>query len=72
MTAARIDVGVTAWLTERLPELEPPLAFTRIGDGQSNLTFRVDDAGGTPSCCAGRRSGRSSPRRTTWCASTGS
>jgi aminoglycoside phosphotransferase (APT) family kinase protein len=25
-------------------ELEPPLRFTRIGEGQSNLTFRVDDA----------------------------
>jgi aminoglycoside phosphotransferase (APT) family kinase protein len=38
---------VAAWLTERLPELEPPLLFTRVGEGQSSLTFRVDDAGGT-------------------------
>jgi aminoglycoside phosphotransferase (APT) family kinase protein len=38
---------VAAWLTERLPELDPPLRFTRVGEGQSSLTFRVDDAGGT-------------------------
>ncbi|NUR75497.1 MAG: phosphotransferase family protein [Thermoleophilia bacterium] len=42
-----IDVAsVTDWLTGRLPDLRPPLTFTRIGDGQSNLTFRVDDAAG--------------------------
>ena len=38
---------VAAWLTEQLPDLEPPLRFTRVGEGQSSLTFRVDDAGGT-------------------------
>ena len=38
--------SVTTWLAERLPELEPPLRFTRVGEGQSNLTFRVDDAAG--------------------------
>ena len=37
---------VTAWLTERLADLEPPLRFSRVGEGQSNLTFRVDDAAG--------------------------
>ncbi len=37
---------LTPWLTERLPELEPPLRFTRVGEGQSNLTFRLDDAAG--------------------------
>jgi len=37
---------VTSWLTERMTELEPPLRFTRVGEGQSNLTFRVDDAAG--------------------------
>jgi aminoglycoside phosphotransferase (APT) family kinase protein len=35
---------LTPWLVERLPELEPPFRFTRVGEGQSNLTFRVDDA----------------------------
>jgi aminoglycoside phosphotransferase (APT) family kinase protein len=40
-----IDVpAVTAWLREHLPWTEPPLRFTRIGEGQSNLTFRVEDA----------------------------
>jgi aminoglycoside phosphotransferase (APT) family kinase protein len=38
--------SVTDWLCGRLPELQPPLAFTRIGDGQSNLTFRVGDGAG--------------------------
>jgi len=37
---------LTQWLAARLPELEPPLRFTRVGEGQSNLTFRVDDAAG--------------------------
>ncbi len=37
---------LTPWLSERLPELEPPLRFTRVGEGQSNLTFRVDDGAG--------------------------
>jgi aminoglycoside phosphotransferase (APT) family kinase protein len=37
---------VTTWLAERLPQLEPPLSFARVGEGQSNLTYRVDDAAG--------------------------
>ena len=37
---------VTAWLVEQVPGLVPPLEFTRVGEGQSNLTFRVEDAGG--------------------------
>jgi aminoglycoside phosphotransferase (APT) family kinase protein len=42
-----IDLArLTPWLTERVPELEAPLRFTRVGEGQSNLTFRVDDAAG--------------------------
>ena len=38
--------GVTAWMQSLLPELQPPLAFHRIGDGRSNLTYRVVDAAG--------------------------
>ena len=34
------------WLSGPLPELEPPLGFVRIGEGQSNLTYRLEDAGG--------------------------
>ena len=29
-----------------LPELEPPLTFTLIAGGRSNLTYRVEDAAG--------------------------
>jgi aminoglycoside phosphotransferase (APT) family kinase protein len=46
-TPPGIDVdAVGGWLRAHVPALEPPLVFTRIGEGQSNLTFRVDDAGG--------------------------
>jgi aminoglycoside phosphotransferase (APT) family kinase protein len=38
--------AVTAWMQDRLPQLQPPLTFARIGDGRSNLTFRVTDAAG--------------------------
>lgn len=42
-----IDVpAVTAWLAERVDGIEPPLRFTRIGEGQSNLTFRVEGSRG--------------------------
>jgi aminoglycoside phosphotransferase (APT) family kinase protein len=42
-----IDVpAVTDWLVGRLPQLEPPLRFQRVGEGQSNLTYRVDAASG--------------------------
>jgi aminoglycoside phosphotransferase (APT) family kinase protein len=45
--APGIDVAhVTEWLASHEPELEPPLSFTRVGEGQSNLTFRVEDSGG--------------------------
>jgi aminoglycoside phosphotransferase (APT) family kinase protein len=40
------EARLSPWLAERLPELEPPFRFTRVGEGQSNLTFRVDDAAG--------------------------
>ena len=34
---------VTAWLTERAPECVPPLHFSLIAGGHSNLTFSVTD-----------------------------
>jgi aminoglycoside phosphotransferase (APT) family kinase protein len=37
---------VTEWMAARLPELRPPLTFTLIAGGRSNLTFRVEDADG--------------------------
>ncbi|MFA4928927.1 MAG: phosphotransferase family protein [Patulibacter sp.] len=43
-----IDVErVSAWLAGVLPDATAPFTFTRIGDGRSNLTFRVEDAAGT-------------------------
>ena len=42
-----IDVGaVTAWLAERVPGVQPPLSFSLIAGGRSNLTYRVADAAG--------------------------
>jgi aminoglycoside phosphotransferase (APT) family kinase protein len=48
MGVAGIDEQkVTHWLAERIPGLEPPLTFTLIAGGHSNLTFRCVDAAGT-------------------------
>jgi aminoglycoside phosphotransferase (APT) family kinase protein len=38
--------GVTDWFADHAPEVEPPLSFTLIAGGRSNLTYRVTDAGG--------------------------
>jgi aminoglycoside phosphotransferase (APT) family kinase protein len=38
------EEAVTAWLAERLPDVTPPLRFAPVGDGRSNLTYRVRDA----------------------------
>jgi aminoglycoside phosphotransferase (APT) family kinase protein len=46
---AGLDITrVSDWLATTT-ELRPPLRFTRIGNGQSNLTFRVEDADGNRS-----------------------
>src|SRR5262249_27859284 len=37
---------VTSWVVAHVPGLEAPLELTRLGEGQSNLTFLVRDAGG--------------------------
>jgi aminoglycoside phosphotransferase (APT) family kinase protein len=37
---------VTDWMVAQLPEIEPPLTFTLIAGGRSNLTFRVEDGQG--------------------------
>ncbi len=37
---------VTGWLEGLRTGLVPPLTFTRMGDGQSNLTYLVADTGG--------------------------
>ena len=42
-----IDVeGVTAWYKANVADVQPPLAFSRVPGGRSNLTFIVEDAGG--------------------------
>jgi aminoglycoside phosphotransferase (APT) family kinase protein len=42
-----IDAGpVTAWLSEHIPGLEPPLEFSLIAGGHSNLTYRFVDQRG--------------------------
>jgi aminoglycoside phosphotransferase (APT) family kinase protein len=35
--------AVTAWMQEHIDDVTPPLAFTRIKGGHSNLTYRIDD-----------------------------
>jgi aminoglycoside phosphotransferase (APT) family kinase protein len=46
-TVHGLDVPrVTSWLAEHVPGLQPPLEFVRIGEGQSNLTFRIEDDAG--------------------------
>lgn len=37
---------VTRWLVERIPDLQPPLTFTLIAGGHSNLTYRFVDRAG--------------------------
>jgi aminoglycoside phosphotransferase (APT) family kinase protein len=37
---------VTAWFESNVPDVEPPLEFTLIAGGRSNLTFKVTDGGG--------------------------
>jgi len=38
--------GVTAWLQAHAAEVEPPLRFSLIAGGRSNLTYTVTDAAG--------------------------
>ena len=40
------EARVTKWMATQLPELAPPLTFTLIAGGRSNLTYRVEDAEG--------------------------
>jgi hypothetical protein len=51
--------AVTTWLAEKVPDLAPPLRWTKLAGGHSNFTYRIDDAAG--SCCR---------RPTTWAASS--
>jgi aminoglycoside phosphotransferase (APT) family kinase protein len=42
------DEGLTAWFAAHVREVEPPLRFTLVAGGRSNLTYRVDGATGPP------------------------
>jgi len=37
---------VTGWFVEHVPGVEPPLSFSLIAGGRSNLTYRVEDRAG--------------------------
>jgi aminoglycoside phosphotransferase (APT) family kinase protein len=38
--------AVTAWISDALPGIVPPLRFELVAGGRSNLTYRVEDATG--------------------------
>ena len=40
------EATVTDWMVAQLPEISPPLTFTLIAGGRSNLTYRVEDSDG--------------------------
>jgi aminoglycoside phosphotransferase (APT) family kinase protein len=40
------QANVTEWMVSHVPEITPPLTFSLIAGGRSNLTFRVEDAAG--------------------------
>jgi len=40
------EATVTDWMVAQLAEIGPPLTFTLIAGGRSNLTYRVEDADG--------------------------
>ena len=40
------EKGIAGWMTERVEEVELPLAFERITGGLSNMTFSMSDAAG--------------------------
>lgn len=47
MTAGINEAAVERWLLDNVAGLRAPFSYERIGDGRSNLTFRVTDAAGT-------------------------
>ena len=40
--------AVEAWISENVEGLTPPLTWTRLQGGHSNLTYRIDDSKGLP------------------------
>jgi aminoglycoside phosphotransferase (APT) family kinase protein len=46
MTEGINEAKVTAWLLAHVPALTPPVQYTLIAGGHSNLTYACDDAAG--------------------------
>lgn len=46
MTEGIDETMVTAWLEAHVPVLEPPVQYSLIAGGHSNLTFRCEDSAG--------------------------
>ena len=62
---------VTEWYAANVKGAKPPLTFSIIASGHSNLTYRVTDAGGTRTVLRRPPLGAPCSRpRTTWDAST--
>jgi aminoglycoside phosphotransferase (APT) family kinase protein len=40
------EENVTRWMVDRIPEIKPPLNFSLIAGGHSNLTYRCEDKSG--------------------------
>ena len=40
------ESNVTAWLSDHIPGLKPPVRYSLIAGGHSNLTYRCEDAAG--------------------------
>jgi len=64
------EATVTDWMVAQLPEISPPLTFTLIAGGRSNLTYRVEDSDGRAWALRRPRSTTCCPRRTTLSVST--
>ena len=46
MTEGINESSVTGFLAERVPALVPPVAYSLIAGGHSNLTYRCEDSAG--------------------------
>ncbi|MPZ52427.1 MAG: phosphotransferase [Acidimicrobiia bacterium] len=46
MTVSNDHHAVKSWLEERVHQIQPPLKFSVMAGGKSNLTYRIDDSSG--------------------------
>ena len=59
-------LAVEAWINQHVPGLQPPLAWTRLEGGHSNLTYLVEDRQGRKAVIRRPPMASCCPRRTTW------